>query len=248
MALRKKSNTSADPIIDLALAKATIIPANTIKAYVDAVRKKNPHATPEQVVKILASQYKNLMRTTGGAVGISAALPGIGTTTAIVLSAADIGAFLFSASLFSLAIADVHGIDVTDVDRRKALLLTSVLGETGSKTVRDITGKPTVLWGTALLTSLPKSTIKQVNGVLASRFIKRQLIKYTGLTVGRIVPFGVGAVVGVVGGNGLAATVISQAEKAFGPAPADFTRPIVTVIEQDAATQDPASIVTFASK
>lgn len=242
MPLRKNPSRSSDPVIDLALAKATVIPASTVKSYVDAVRKKNPMASPEQVIKILASQYKNLMRATGGAVGVSAALPGIGTTTAIVLSAADIGAFLFSASLYSLAVADVHGIEVTDVERRKALLLSSVLGDTGTKTVRDLTGKPSMLWGTALLTSLPKSTIKQVNSVLTSRFIKRQLIKYTGLTVGRIVPFGVGAVVGVVGGNGLAATVISQTEKAFGSAPATFARPIVTVIEQESVLQDPASI------
>lgn len=246
MAMRKKSSSS-DPIFDLALAKATVIPASTIKAYVDAVRRKNPNASPEQVIKILASQYKALMRTTGGAVGVSAALPGIGTTTALILSAADVGAFLFSASLFSLAIADVHGIEVTDVERRKALLLTSVLGDTGAKTVRDVTGKPAMLWGTTLLTSLPKSTIKQVNGVLASRFIKRQLIKYTGLTVGRIVPFGVGAVVGIVGGNGLAATVISQTNKAFGPAPASFSRPIITVIEQDTASEDPVSMGSFSS-
>lgn len=240
--MRKLSQAAATPIFNGALAKATTIPDRAIRAYVDSVRKRNPNASPEQVIKILSAHYKNLMRTTGGAVGVSAALPGIGTTTAVVLSAADISAFLMSASMYSLAVADVHGIDVTDVERRKALLLASLLGESGAKTVGDVTGKPIALWGTTLLTTLPKSTIKQVNGVLASRFIKRQLIKYTGLTVGRIVPFGIGAVVGVAGGNGLANTVITQATTAFGPAPQTFTRPIMSVIELDNLQDDPASV------
>lgn len=233
---------SSPVLFDLALAKATTIPAQTIRKYVDGVRRRNPEATPEQLLKILAKQYKNLMRTTGGAVGVSAALPGIGTTTAIVLSAADVGGFLMSASIYSLAVADVHGIDAQDTERRKALLLTTLLGESGAKTVAEITGKPLPMWGTALLTSLPNSTIKQVNTVLTSRFVKRQLIKHTGLTVGRIIPFGVGAVVGVAGGNGLANTVINQAQKAYGHAPIAFNRPLFSVIEHGPLGQDPSDL------
>lgn len=237
--MRDSSNSF---IFDVALTKATTIPAQTIRKYVDGVRRRNPECTPDQLLKILAKQYRNLMRTTGGAIGVSAAFPGVGTTTAIVLSAADVGGFLMSASIYSLAVADVHGIDVQDTERRKALLLTTLLGESGAKTVSEITGKPLPMWGTALLTSLPNSTIKQVNTVLTSRFVKRQLIKHTGLTMGRIIPFGVGALVGVAGGNGLANTVINQAQKAFGQAPAVFNRPLYAVIEHGPLGQDPSDL------
>ena len=236
------ADSSGPALFDFALAKATTIPAQTIRKYVDAVRRRNPEASPEQILKILAKQYKNLMRTSGGAIGVSAAMPGVGTTTAIVLSAADVGGFLMSASIYSLAVADIHGINVQDVERRKALLLTTLLGESGAKTVSDITGKPLPLWGTALLTSLPNSTIKQVNTVLTSRFVKRQLIKHTGLTMGRIIPFGVGAVIGVAGGNGLANAVIHQAHKAYGPAPVTFGRPLFTIIEHGPLGQDPSDL------
>ncbi len=252
MSIRKvKKSASSTPrpafesasVLDTALAQATIIPARVVEAYVDSVRKRNPQATPEQIANILGAQFKNLMRTTGGAVGVTAALPAIGTTTALALSAADVGLFLSSASMYCLAIADVHGISVTDVERRKALLLTSVLGDAGAKSVANLTGKPLTALGPALLLSLPKSTIRQVNSVLTSRFVKRQLIKYTGLTAGRIIPFGVGAVVGVAGGNALAATAIHQTKRAFGPAPAFFARPLVTIIERpESDATDPAGL------
>ncbi|WP_435298463.1 hypothetical protein [Timonella sp. A28] len=227
--------------VDSALARATAIPEEKIRAHVNAVRAKNPHASPDEIITILSKQFTAFLQSTGGAVGATAAFPGIGTTTALVLSAADLAVFLSAASIYSLAVAEVHEVRSDDPERRKALVLSSVLGESGAQSLTGVTAKPVTQWGTTIMTSLPKSTIKQVNSVLSSRFAKRYFVKHAGATVGRMIPFGIGAVVGIAGGRALAHTVVHQTTKAFGPAPIEFATPVFAITkngEEDAASFD----------
>lgn len=214
-------------MMDRVLNSATTIPTSQVRKYVDSVRNRNPEATPERIVEILSSQFKTLLQSTGGAVGATAAIPTIGTATALALTAADLATFFASAGMYSLAVAEVYGVDTEDPERRKALLLASVLGNHGAKTVASLGNAPMSRWGTALMTSMPKSTIKQVNSVLTSRFVKRKLASHSGLALGRVVPFGIGAVIGVAGGRALAHTVITQTKQAFGPAPTSFSDRVI---------------------
>ena len=69
------------------------------------------------------------MQSTGGAVGATAAAPAVGTGVALALTASDIATFFGASAAFALAVASVHGIEVEDADRRRALLLTTILGE-----------------------------------------------------------------------------------------------------------------------
>jgi hypothetical protein len=80
------------------------------------------------------------------------------------------------------------------------------------------------------MTSMPSSTLKQVNKALTNKFMRTQMVKHGGLAIGRLVPVGVGAVVGVAGARALGKTVISQSRRAFGPPPPAF-RPVLEVIE-----------------
>jgi len=224
--------------LERALTKATSMPASVITAHVNSLRRRNPLATPNQIIEILSREFLMVLQGSGGAVGATAAIPAVGTSAALVLSAADLGAFFAAASAFSLAVAEVHGVSVEDSERRRALVLASVLGESGAKTVLSLGSRPSAAWGTTLLTIMPNSTIKQVNSVLSSRFIKRRLLKHGGLIVGRVVPFGIGAAVGVWGGRSLAKTVIHQATRAFGSPPNSFAVPVTSVIATDLISDD----------
>ena len=115
-----------------------------------------------------------------------------------------------------------------DVPRRRALLLATVLGDKGAKDVEDAIGGSGVAWGKVLLTSMPRGTLQRVNKALTHQFIKKQIAKQGSLLLGRILPFGIGAVVGLVGARALGHTVIAQSRAAFGPPPDRFPR----VIEQ----------------
>jgi len=113
-----RKNRSLDEAIDTALS----LPTARVHAYVDAIRRKRPDATPEEVIGVLEKRYLLAVSSSGGAVGAAAALPVIGTGTALALTAGQVAAFLGASSLLALAVADVHGIAVEDAPRRRALL------------------------------------------------------------------------------------------------------------------------------
>ncbi|GIG30437.1 hypothetical protein [Cellulomonas marina] len=209
-------------LLDQALDKAVEIPSARIDAHVAALRRRNPEADPARVVELLEKEYLLLVQGAGGAVGAAAAVPGVGTGTAMALTVGDVGTFLAASAAFSLAVASVHGIGVEDKDRRRALLLTTVLGEEGASTVGDALGVGGAKAARQLLTRMPASTVRNVNTRLAKRLIKRQAAKQGGLVLGRLVPFGVGAAVGVAGARALGRTVVEGARAAFGPPPARF--------------------------
>lgn len=213
------------PLLDAALDQAVTLPSATVRAHVDSLRRRNPEASPEQVIGLLTREYSRVLQGAGGAVGAAAAFPGVGTGVSMILSGGDVATFFSASAAYALCVAEVHGVEDGDLDRRRALLLATVLGESGARSIEEVAGKSAAAWGTSLMTTMPKSTIRQVNRVLTRRFVKRQIAKQTSLMMGRIIPFGIGAVVGVAGGRALAKTVVHQATKAFGPPPVEFSRP-----------------------
>jgi hypothetical protein len=210
------------PLLDMLLDRAVTIPSAAIHKHVDSVRRRNPEAGPARIIEILEKEYLTLVSATGGAVGAAAAAPAVGTTAAAVLTTSDIATFFASSAAFSLAVADVHGIEIDDVGRRRALLLVSVLGDSGARDVERAAAGSQMAFGKVLLTTMPQSSIKRVNKVLAHRFLRKYAAKYGTLALGRMVPFGVGAVIGFAGGRALGHGVIAQSRKAFGPPPGRF--------------------------
>ncbi|WP_421742060.1 hypothetical protein [Cellulomonas sp.] len=213
-------------LVEAALAKAVTVPSATIHAHVDSLRRRNPEATPEQLVRLLEKEYLLVVQSTGGAVGATAAAPAVGTGVALALTASDVATFFAASAAFSLAVASVHGIEVEDADRRRALLLTTILGDSGGKIITDGAELTSVSVARALLTRMPMATVRKVNTTMTRRLVRTQLTKQTGLAVGRLIPFGIGLVVGVAGARALGKNVIEGARKAFGPPPLTFPRVI----------------------
>ncbi|HEY0118820.1 MAG TPA: hypothetical protein VGC04_08585 [Cellulomonas sp.] len=219
--------------VDAALDKAVTIPSATIHAHVERIRRRNPGADPHQVVRLLEREYLNVVAATGGAVGAAAAAPSVGTGVATALTVGDVATFFGTSAAFALAVASVHGIDVQDAERRKALLLATLLGESGARAVGDTAGISTVRVARNLLTRMPLGTVRAVNTQLTKRMVKRQVAKQGTLALGRLAPFGIGLLIGVAGGRALGKTVVEGARIAFGPAPETFP-PMI-----EAAPKDP---------
>ncbi|GEL98302.1 hypothetical protein [Cellulomonas terrae] len=227
-------------IVEAALAKAVTIPSSTIHAHVSSLRRRNPEATPEQLVRLLEKEYLLVVQSTGGAVGATAAAPAVGTGVALALTASDIATFFGASAAFALAVASVHGIEIEDVERRRALLLTTILGDSGAKIVTDGAELTSVSVARALLTRMPMATVRKVNTTMTRRFVRTQLTKQTGLAVGRIVPFGIGLVIGVAGARALGKNVIEGARRAFGPPPLAFPKVVEVAAPADAPVILPA--------
>lgn len=69
------------------LDKATNLQAPLVHKNAVRARRRNPEATPAQVIRGLERVYVTSLTGTGVAVGGTAAAPGVGTGTALALSA-----------------------------------------------------------------------------------------------------------------------------------------------------------------
>ncbi len=218
----KRKRRSLHQVIDAAVT----IPSAKVHAYVDAVRAKHPDASPDEILEILQRRYLLTVSTTGGAVGAAAAVPGLGTTAALVLTSGQVATFLGSSAVLALAIADVHGIDVEDVPRRRTVLLTALLGPKGPQLLEQQAGISVATWGRTVMTRLPMTTVKSVNKALTKRIVAGSAAKAGSIMLGRLLPFGVGAAIGYSGGHLMGRGMIKGIQGAFGPTPTEFPRAI----------------------
>ncbi|MFC8190337.1 hypothetical protein ACFUMH_01600 [Cellulomonas sp. NPDC057328] len=210
-------------VLQTALDKAVTIPSATIHAHVASLRRRNPEASPARIVELLEKEYLLVVAGAGGAVGAAAAAPVVGTGVATALTVSDVATFFGASAAFSLAVASVHGIEVEDTERRKALVLASVLGEDGAKAIGSSVGElSTLRMGRLLLTRMPRSSVKKVNSTLMRKMMQKQAAKFAGLALGRLAPYGIGAAIGVAGGRAMGRTVVEGARLAFGPPPERF--------------------------
>ncbi len=193
--------------------------ADRSRAAVERTTAAHPGASPADVVALLERRYRRRAATLSGAIGLTAAVPGIGTGVAALLTGANILSFLRASTTFIGAVAHVHGIAVDDVARRRTLLLASLLGEDGARAVQGELGVRSLYWGRGLLSRLPLGTVRAVNKGLSRRLVRVATTKGSAVLLGRLAPFGIGAVVGWFVGRRLAMQVITGARTAFGPPP-----------------------------
>lgn len=219
----KRRGPSLEDLLDRAIA----IPSGAARAQVARLRRQHPAATPTDIVRMLEQRYLKTVMSTGGAVGAAAAVPAVGTGTALALTTGQAGTFLAASAQLALAVAEVHGVEVEDVPRRRTLVLASLLGEQGSVVVEEELSIGTIFWARTLLTRLPLTTVKAVNRTLRRRFARYTATKGAALFFGRMVPFGVGAVIGATGARAMGKTMVKGVERAFGPPPPAFVVPAV---------------------
>lgn len=127
----------------------------------------------------------------------------------------DLAAFLEASVLYVLAVAEIYGIDVEDIERRRFLVMTVLLGDTGTKTVAQALGKKSVpYWSKSIISKIPMESINAANRVLGPRFITKYGTKQGVLVLGKQLPLALGALVGA-GGNAAFGYWIVQSTKKF---------------------------------
>ncbi|MFG1791599.1 hypothetical protein [Nocardia sp. NPDC049149] len=208
--------------------------APAVAKYVDRIRRSHPDETPAQVIERLEKQYLLAVTGSGSAVGATAAVPGVGTVAAIAAVSAETTFFLEISALFTLAVAAVHGISPEDQEQRRALVLAVVLGESGMEIVQKTVGTSAKNWGTVFANRIPG--LSSMNDSLLKRFIIRFITRRAALMAGKVVPAGIGAVIGGVGNRAMGKTTISNARKAFGPAPVVWPAARHLIIDADPLT------------
>jgi len=192
-----------------------------VSGHIANIRRKHPTATPAEVITALGKQYQVAVTVTGGAGGALAIIPALGTIASLATASAEALAALNAAVLYTLAVAEVHAMPTDDPERRRALVLGVVVGETGQAVVRKMTGK-TGDWAQVVTDTLPLAKLGPLNSGLTRWFLKRFLVRQGSLALGRALPLGIGLVIGAVGNYVTAKAVIRSAEHAFGAPPAQW--------------------------
>lgn len=217
--------------LDAALDKALAIQRPVVLSYLDRVRAKRPGASAAQVVEQLERRYLTAVVGIGGASGAAAAIPGVGTGAALATGAAEIAGFVSATAMFVLAVAEVHGVPVSDPEVRRALVLAVLLGEGAVAALEGAAGHAPH-WAQVIGRTTSRDKIAGVNARLAHLLLTRFGARQGALLVGRALPLGIGAGIGAVGNAALARTAITSARRAFGPAP-DKLAPRVIDVDLD---------------
>jgi hypothetical protein len=217
----RKPRRLSGTVLKAAVERALRVQRPAVAAHLAKIRRAKPDATPAQVIATLNRRYLAAVAGTGAAAGGTAFVPGVGTMASLATGAAEALAALDASVLYTLAVAEVHGLPLDDVERRRALVLAIVLGEGGTRLMQKTTGKST-RWARELAEGLPLRKVGPVNRTLLRWFVKRYAARQGVLAFGRALPLGAGAVVGAAGNVATARAIIRSTERAFGPPPAQW--------------------------
>lgn len=193
------------------------IPSEHIDQKLLQLAKEHPQAQVAELEKILTKQYIRRTAYASSAVGAGATLPGGGTGVALGLTAGELAVYAVQTSSYILAISRLHGVRPTDREQRRALVLSSLLGEEGAEIVSDQLGLSTLAWARSSLKNLSSPTLGQVNKALMKYASKKMTRRTAGRIAGRLIPFGIGAGVGYLSGKAVARRTSEGVQAALGP-------------------------------
>lgn len=224
---------------DQLLRKAQRLQSPAVAKYVNKIRRAHPDESPEQIIARLEKQYLTAVTGSGGAVGATAAVPGVGTIAALSAVAGESLFFLEASALLALAVAEVHGIDPADQQRRESLVLAIALGEEGLTALGKLvgTGRTGALKQLSI-GRIPGANLSTFNRKMLNKVLRRFTVKRAPILLGKLLPAGVGATIGAVGNRALGKRIIANSREALGPAPRYWPTPVVDAAVADSTVVD----------
>ncbi|MEW1980378.1 hypothetical protein AB0333_05530 [Citricoccus sp. NPDC079358] len=224
------------PAFQKIVLKAVEVQRPLVLRNLNRLRRSHPDETPAQLAERLGKQYLTAVTGGGAAVGGTAVVPGVGTAAALGLSAAATIGFLETTALYAQSVAELMGVTTDDPQRAQTLVMAVMLGDDGRKLLRDFTsqanGSGTGPLGGAVAAISGASGISDVLFQQMKRmFMKKFIVRQGAGMLGRLVPFGVGAVIGGVGNRAMGKSVIKAAQNIFGPLPAALPGRLVTDLQ-----------------
>jgi len=215
-----------DPLIVRGLRAAMSAQRPAVLLHIRAIRRQYPAAAPDQVIMILERRFLNSVTLTGAGSGAATLIPGVGTAIGLTVIGVETVAFFEMAALFAQSVAEIHGIVVDDEERAHNLVMALMLGGPGKDLAQQFVGQATGVgpdrtqyWGESITAGMPKALVSLLNKRLRDELMKKMAVKQGGSMAGRLVPFGIGAVIGGAGNRIIGGKVVRTAQQAFGPAP-----------------------------
>jgi len=226
--MAKQDVAVSNPMVLRGIDRVLSVQRPIVLAHIRSIRRGHPNASPDEMIRILERRYLTAVTTGGALVGASAAIPAIGTATTLALSGIETAGFLEASALFAQSVTEVHGIVVDDPERARALVMTLVLGTAGTELITQLAGQATggagrtAFWGETITKSIPRSVLGPLTDQLKRTFLKRFGVAQGTNIIGRLIPFGIGAVIGGGGNHLLGRQIIRTSHDGFGAPPAVF--------------------------
>ncbi|MFC5337171.1 hypothetical protein [Leucobacter denitrificans] len=215
-------------LVDKALDRILSVQRPIVLGHIRRLRARHPEASPAVLISLLEKHYLTTVMAGGAGVGATAAIPGVGTAAALAISSAETIGFIEATALYGHAVAEVHGLVLADRERAHALILALMLGDEGASLLRQVTGQVAggtirnVFWGEVITKSMPKNLVNPAVDQLRKLFLKQLAKKGTASVIGKVIPYGVGAVIGGTGNRLLGGRIVKNSRRTFGPAPLYF--------------------------
>lgn len=175
--------------------------------------EKDEHAIKDMAAKKIIKKFSDRAGFWGGATALTGVIPGLGTVIASIGgSAADIALLMKYQVEMVMEIATVYNYDITQEEiKNQCLIITglAVISSTGKKTIGETTSKTFIKIVEQYIRGATLQTVKQVFKAVGVNLTRRFLIK--------IIPFGVGVLIGSTLNKILTIQVGKNAQKVFSP-------------------------------
>lgn len=241
------STSGLHPRVAQGFDKLLSVQRPVVLAHIRQIRSSKPDASPAEIITILERRFLAAVTSGGALVGASAVLPVVGVGTSLALSGIETAGFLEASALFAQSITEIHGIALVEPERARTLVMAMMLGTGGQELLQQVAaqaaggGSRTSYWGEVVTKSLPRAAFGPVADRVRTAFLRRFAVTQGTSVVGRMVPFGVGAVVGGTGNHLLGRKIVRSAREAFGPAPATFPADLQLVVKAPRAPRAPGT-------
>jgi hypothetical protein len=197
--------------------------APAVDLHVKRLRQRKPMASPTEILRVLERQYRSAMVLAGGAVGAAAISPAVGISAGVARSGGRTLPQMDFTILFALAVAEVHGTGIDEVEQHLPLIVGVAIAGGSSGTIGKIAGRTGRHWARQIIKKVPHSRLLQINGVLGENFVTKYGTTGT-IVLARVVPLGIGASIGAGAGAVTAEAAIKAVHTVFGPAPTAWVK------------------------
>ncbi|MGD1170557.1 hypothetical protein ACKUVQ_24970 [Mycobacterium seoulense] len=208
------------------IERSSRIQGPAAEAYVARLRNAHPSSGPADVLAKLQKRYVGMVTASGMAVGAAATIPGIGTLSALSAAAAETVTFLEATAFFVLAVAVVYDIPADHRELRRALVLSVLVGDNSKDAVAQLFGPARTNggWISESVAAVPLSSMSRLNSRLLKSWVRRYTLRRGALMFGKLLPVGIGIVVGALGNYFAGKKIVRNADRAFGTPPARWPR------------------------
>lgn len=179
-----------------------------------------PGAIRPEKVQALSDQFARELGMAGAAAGAAAAAPAIGTAATLAATMAELAWFTARAGDVVLTMAAIHGRPNPTVDERRAWVLAVLIygGSARDGLARAINEAST---GVTLAGErrVPLATLQTANRLMGRRLVRRYGTRRGVAALGRLVPLGLGAIIGGTANYVAIRSLVRSADEMFARLP-----------------------------